>query len=191
MKRGTLWGLIAVLVLVGLLSLPSSTWADGVPVTWTLSGVTFDDGGTASGSFVYNAATNTVSSINVETTAGTTFGGTTYVALDPGFDPLAFDIVLVPNASLADLTGTMYLDLEFPIPGLTNSGGIVGLLDIGSEGLCANAACDAPADSPMRMITGGEVVSPTVATPEPSAFLLLSVGLVCLVGVAKRKMLQA
>jgi hypothetical protein len=189
MNRITFRSLMVVPALLVLLCVPSVASADGI--TWSLSGVTFDDGGTASGSFVYDAVTNTVSSINIVTTAGTTFSGSTYTALSPGFSPpLPFDFVFVPSAS-GDLTGTMYLDLELPMPGLTNSGGFVSLMDIGSEGLCADAECDTPADSPIRMITGGELVSPVVATPEPSAFVLLGMGLVCLLGAAKVKVLQA
>ncbi|SRR5260370_14498746 len=189
MNRITFRSLIVVPALLVLLCVPSVASADGI--TWTLSGVTFDDGGTASGSFVYDAVTNTVSSIDVVTTSGTTFGGSTYLGLDPGFSPpMTVDIVLVPDPSLSDFTGTMYLDLEFSTA-LTNSGGIHFLADFGSEGLCADAGCTIAADSPFRMITGGAVVSPVVATPEPSGFLLLGVGLVCLLGAAKPKLLQA
>ena len=68
MNRITFRSLLAVPALLVLLCVPSVASADGI--TWTLSGVTFDDGGTASGSFVYDAVTNTVSSINIVTTAG-------------------------------------------------------------------------------------------------------------------------
>ena len=43
--------------------------------------MTFDDGGTASGSFVYDAVTNTYSAINVTTTTGATLAGATYTSL--------------------------------------------------------------------------------------------------------------
>ncbi len=81
MNRITFRSLLAVPALLVLLCVPSVASADGI--TWSLSGVTFDDGGTASGSFVYDAVTNTVSAVNIVTTAGTTFGGTTYTALGP------------------------------------------------------------------------------------------------------------
>ena len=51
MNRITFRGLLAVPALLVLLCGPSVASADGI--TWRLSGVTFADGGTASGSFVY------------------------------------------------------------------------------------------------------------------------------------------
>ena len=190
MNRITFRSLLAVPALLVLLCVPSVASADGI--TWSLSGVTFADGGTASGSFVYDAVTNTVSSVNIVTTAGTTFGGNTYTALDPGFDPpVPFDIPVVPNAS-GDLTGTMVFDMELPMPGLTNLGGAVILLtDLAAEDVCSNSDCSQVADSPFRMVTAGELVSPVVTTPEPPAFLLVGIGLACLLGAAKLKVLLA
>src|SRR5258707_1392997 len=46
--------------------------AHAFPVTWTLSGVTFSDGGTASGSFVYDADSNTLSTWSVSVAGGNT-----------------------------------------------------------------------------------------------------------------------
>jgi PEP-CTERM motif len=198
MNRITLRSLIAVPVLLVFLCAPSITSAD--PITWTLSGVTFDDGGTASGSFVFDATTSTLSSISIVTTAGTTsprpgtpFGGTAYTGVNTGapsgFPPLSFDIAVVPDVTI-DLTGSMVLDLELPMPGLTDSGGTVSLLAMtAAEDICSNSDCSVVDDSPFRF-AAGELVSPVATTPEPSAFLLLGMGLVCLAGVAKRKVFQ-
>jgi hypothetical protein len=63
-----------------MLSLSLSA-AHATPITWTLQDVTFDDGGTALGSFVYDADSGihgTYSSISVVTTPGTSFAGTIY-----------------------------------------------------------------------------------------------------------------
>jgi hypothetical protein len=46
--------------------------ANAFPVTWTLSGVTFSDGGTATGSFVFDVDTNTISTWSVSVAGGNT-----------------------------------------------------------------------------------------------------------------------
>ena len=135
-KRVRFLGLAGALGLLLLLGLPSIASADGV--TWDLSGVTFDDGGTASGSFVYDADTNTVNDIDIVTTAGTAFGGATYTGSDPAFGPFPDQLVVVTDASLADFTGTPVLNLLF-LDSLTDAGGTVDLLDVGGRG--AGSGC--------------------------------------------------
>ena len=188
MNQGTFRVATRILVVLVLLCVPSIALADGL--SWSLSGVTFDDGGAASGSFVYDASTNTVSSVNVVTTAGTTFVGATYTGVNPGFAPLSNEIVLVPNPSLPDLTGTFVLDLYFADSSLTNAGGTVSLAGLGGEYTCADSGCTGPNFDVYRLMTTGSVVGTPVATPEPSVLLLLGIGLAVLVGTTKRRLLQ-
>jgi hypothetical protein len=158
---------------------PSIASADGI--TWTLSGVTFDDGGTASGSFIYDATTNAYSSIDISTTATSTFAGATYTGLSGGFGSSSTGMLLGP---VGDLTNTDLLFIMFAAA-LTDLGGTVSLDGVG-EGTCDNTDCSD--NTLIRSITAGEVVGTPVSTPEPSGLLLLGMGLVALlVSAAIRK----
>ena len=72
------------------------------PITWHLDGVAFDDGGTANGSFVYDADTNIYSDVSVVTTAGSAFAGAAY---NDSMWGVAIFVLLLPDARLPDLTG--------------------------------------------------------------------------------------
>ena len=188
MNRITFRSLIAVPVLLVLLSVPSVASADGI--TWTLSGVTFDDGTAATGSLVFDATTGTVLSADVVTTGCPTCTfttGETYTAQNPGAAPfMPFSIVLVPTGSVS--TDTRLFDFELVMPGIkAASFSPVDLLaGVAFEGVCGDDACDVAADSPFRFVAGGQLVAPSVATPEPSTFLLVGMGLLCLVVATKR-----
>ena len=179
MRRLTFRNLITSLMLVLLFCVPTIASANGIP--WNLIGVTFDDGGTASGSFVYDAATNTYSSINIITAGGTAFGGATYTNLSGIFGSSSTGMLL---GASGDLTNTALLFLMFGAD-LTNSGGTIPLIGVG-EGTCDNSDCSA--STLLRSITAGNVVA-TVSTPEPSALSLLGLGLATLLaGAAIRKL---
>ena len=75
-----------------------------IPLTWTLHNVTFNDGGTASGTYVYDADTNTVSNINIVTTAGSAMPGATYTNLSSGAQAYSFNVTVVPHGFLGYLT---------------------------------------------------------------------------------------
>ncbi len=63
---------------LGCLLLFVSGSAFSTPLTWTLNDIVFEDGGTATGSFVYDADANSYSSINITTQGGddSLYGGT-------------------------------------------------------------------------------------------------------------------
>jgi hypothetical protein len=130
------------------------------PIVWSLSGVTFSDGGTATGSFTFDADTSTYSAIDIQT-AGGSIPGTLYLDTDTSLSALgAFIFIGFPVAS--PVIGTQELLLQFT-SALTDAGG-ADSLSVGGEGPCADAACDGFTD--LRGVTSGSVTT----TPEPSSF---------------------
>jgi hypothetical protein len=191
MHRFTIRALITVAGLLVFFGLPSMASADGV--TWDLMNVTLSGGGTASGSFVYDSTTNTLSDVDITTTAGTSFTGATYlapnssaVAFGSYLGPTFFQMTFVPNPSLSGV-GTPILVLYSTPGGFPNSpaGTVIALAAGSGEYTCGNSACSATG-SPLRFLSGD-----VMAAPEPSSLLLLGLGLAGLMVVGKRKIFQA
>ena len=123
------------------------------PRLWTLAGVTFDDGGTASGSFVYDADLNQFSAVNVTTTTGAVLTGATlsFVGIALPFPPGT--AVLTESSNAMDLTGTRALALFFD-PVLTDLGGTVSVS--GLEASCLDPTCSNPdRTAPYRSVNVG------------------------------------
>jgi hypothetical protein len=147
------------------------------PIVWTLEGITFADGGTATGNFTYNAATDTYSNWNISVTAGPSFTAYTYQpVVDTGFlgihSDLQVDFVAFPPA-----TSGRYIRLTFVGP-LTDAGGAITLRTDLSGYECNNC-------SVLRYITGGSVTTAPAAVPEPSTLVLSASG-VLIGGLIKR-----
>jgi len=137
--------------------------ASAVPMRYNLVGVQFNDGGTASGSFAYDPATNLYSNVNITTTTGTARTGATYRYVCGQDVPTCIGIHPGPGFSLdltttaADQTGDPYLLLMFP-GGL----GTTTSFDLSSseviEANCSNAGCTGTT-GPTRSSVAGEAVA--------------------------------
>jgi len=156
-------------VLVGIVMFLAPARAAAVPINWTLSGGTFEDGTTFNGSFTYDASFNGYTAWDIAVAAGPAFTGYDYLAgVDGAFvgvhSPTAVDFVAFPPIPVSG----RYIRLSFASP-LTNAGGVIALLTDSSGFECNNCSI-------FRHITGGTVRS-GAAVPEPATVTLLAGGL--------------
>ena len=163
---------ITACLLVVFLSIGISSQVQAVPVTWTLNGVTFDDGQTATGYFNYDATTNVFDNYLISVTAGSGFPNFSYVD--------ANSFVGNHSAGLVDFVRddlVSYIRLSF-LSSLTNAGGTVGIATGNSSWECSNCGT-------LRFIVAGSVT--TTPVPEPGTVTLLSLGLLGLGMAARRR----
>ncbi|MGI9308973.1 MAG: hypothetical protein ACR2P6_06910 [Gammaproteobacteria bacterium] len=164
----------------------SASSAQAIPVEWTLNTVQFDDGGTATGSFVYDADTDTYTDFSIQTfwvdpsrSAGFWDNGLTAIQSATPTE------LIVANYFL-DSFQELFEELTLNYSGaLTNSGGTYSLS--GSERF--THIYDDPdlgivQDAGDRLIVSGTVSTNVI--PIPAAVWLFSSGL-GLLGFLKRK----
>jgi hypothetical protein len=178
-----------IIGLVSCLALALAHEAAATPISWTLTSVTFADGATASGSFVYDAGTQSLSAFDVTTTATpphdcgpgctlilpTDLPGHHYLDLT-GFNPpypKAGFAVTDPPAPVTGYAGLPFLALVFASP-LSDAGGSLAL-SVG-EGFCIDAGC--VNGTYIRSGSGSVAGTPV---PEPASVLLFGSGLAAVI----------
>ena len=139
------------------LSQLAATSSMAVPILWTFSGATFDDGGGASGSFVYDAPSNTYSALDITTTAGSSFGGAAYHAVHPHFGTPSSSHLTASPIAAGDFTGVPAFLLAYT-SALTDLGGTVALGGATILELqCTTANCSA--GNGLRELISGSLVA--------------------------------
>lgn len=154
--------------------------AQAAPLLWTFDNVAFNDGGSLTGSFVYDYTAQTISSVNVQSTAGSAFGGTSYTA---GINVLTGALLLttdqVPPAN--DLAGENILGLILVLPFAGSNG-----LGSFNESVCplVGACAESTLTTLRTTLPGGTIVGSVV--PVPAALPLLVSGFAALVALRRR-----
>jgi len=150
-------------VLVSVAALFSAS-ANATPVVWYLSGVTFADGGTASGSFTYDADTNVYSTISVSTTVGSII--TTPKSYDVATSSLGCNtpevVCLINSADAANCAGKTGVTFAHVGTPLTNAGGTI-TLTFAREYTFENFTCSTVGE-PKRSVTAGSFTSNPTTT---------------------------
>jgi hypothetical protein len=183
---------LAYIITIFVLQFTFPSTGSATPITWNLQNLSFSDGGTASGSFIFDADTNLYSSVNITTTAGSILGGNTYTDLWNvwGTVHTAGSLGVLTDSSPPDLAGIPALILDYQGV-LTNAGGIVNVLPRpGSNSIeahCWPGVTDCSVLSgPLRNVVAGGFVT-TNPVPVPAAVWLFGSGLVGLMGFARRR----
>ncbi len=162
--------------------------AHAAPLTWTLSGVSFIDGATASGSFVFDAGTRTYLSWDIVTTAtvdpgangglSNSMNGKSYST--NSLSNASSDYYLNPSSlAVQDALGNKF-GFVYASP-LTDAGGVVALKPGPTMGYEINGFRS-------RNITAGSVVA-TSAVPEPASYALTLFGLGVIAWMVRRRVI--
>jgi hypothetical protein len=170
------WSRYAVPTLAALLTVGEALAA---PVTWTLTGATFDDGTVATGSFVYNAATNAYSNWHVFTQASPVLSAFTYD------NTTSFTNFTTANHVLF-ATNIRYITMLFAA-NMTDAGGTINIALTPGGGTPSNGSYECNNCGSVRWFTGGAITAAAPqAVPEPTSMALL-LGVLPLMALMRRR----
>jgi hypothetical protein len=161
-----------LLLVVGMFLVLAASQASA-DILYTFSGVTFDDGGTLTGTFTTNDAITSLLDFDITTSAGTGIG----FHYTPG----------TANSSSTSLPSILVLDTPTldNILQVTFSGGLTAL---GASIMIGTFDSFEQTTAPARRdITAGSVVATTSAVPEPSTIILLGIGGMGLLNLRPRR----
>jgi hypothetical protein len=185
----TRFGIAAAVVILGFAA-PAS--ADTI-ANFVLDGVTFNDGGTASGSFTLDLTTDTLSNVNITTSTDSALGvGTTFTDSDysNSFTPGPVYFLFDNNASLPVDELTIELSETLTPSNLASTPSFSfysdGVVEVGYSSLCPDFDYCGE-----RIIATGSLTdlsaTPVSATPLPATLPLFAGGLGFVGYLAKRR----
>ena len=136
-----------------------------VPIEWTLADVTFDDGGTASGSFVHEADTGVYSNVRIVTTAGSKGKAATIQAWCTTAACLRnpLETIFTSAVDQRDLTNAPYFNLEL-LTVLPNAPTTLNIENVASA-TCSDATCQGNWNDLRMGFTGTLVGAAYIAPP--------------------------
>lgn len=176
------------------MALGLSMGAQAAPVEWTLVDFLFNDGATASGSFVYDSDTDRFGRIDIRTTDGPTMAGRHYVAPAGvwGSSPAEWGVLAFSDTAGPDFQGAGWLRIDANIDFQAAPGTIVGQsFNTGAESFCTNSWCNSAANELTNPGLSRDTVRgylrAAAPVPEPSSWLLGVLGVLGLMAFANKR----
>lgn len=159
----------ALMLIVGALTVQN---ANAIPVMWAVEGVTFNDGGTIRGSFVFDAQTGAYSNIKLVSTATVLFSGASYGG--PLFNYSSSIFQLRSMSDQMTLAGDTAVFLNWASV-LTDAGGTTAVVPYIAQSANSFEGVIGFRGAPRvdRYVTDGGTVS---SVPEPATIVLIALG---------------
>ena len=157
----------ATVLALGVLGFTST--ANAIPIKWTLTDIAFDDDGIATGSFVYDAETDTFSNIRISTTTGTlgTAANLRFKCTAASCAAFPTDLIFMTSANQADMTNLPYINFMLDAA-LPNSPSTLPLVPVATA-TCSNATCSGNKGDTRMAFTGSLVGALYVAPTNPAS----------------------